>query len=443
MLRQYKNDEAGNMAIMFAMGLFMLVTAMGVAVDLNSMDTERSKLQSLTDAATLAAAISGKQDQQSLQQIAEKVVAENNISGMDLTTTLTITPTNYIHVEITTEYQTMMMSLLGTDTIPLKTIAEAPPRSGGKMNIALVLDVTGSMEGSKIAALKTSALKLVTSIEGDASSGNVMMSVIPFSQYVKLPLAFDGASWLHRQPDQWVEWQELDLDQSTGCVTTGFGENATTTCTNPVYKTIREFVEWYGCMGSRRAPHNSVAEYNNVKLEGFVKGGWCHSEILPLTANIQDVKDTINGLGTGNDTYIPAGLIWGWRSLLPSKPLVQANTADYRSRAKAIVLMTDGENTRAYEENDDDDFDGEYHWLRGNEAKTQANALTAELCTKIKADNIAIYTIAFSVSDPTTKSLLQNCASDSDKFFDAGNADELTNAFDNIGRQLALVRLSK
>ena len=61
----------------------------------------------------------------------------------------------------------------------------------------------------------------------------------------------------------------------------------------------------------------------------------------------------------------------------------------------------------------------------------------------MKAKKFEIYTIAFEVTDQGTRDLLRSCATDTDKFFDATDADELRLAFDSIGSllsELALVR---
>ena len=46
----------------------------------------------------------------------------------------------------------------------------------------------------------------------------------------------------------------------------------------------------------------------------------CGSEILDLTTNLTDVEAHIDSLSASGNTYIPAGLIWGWRMLDPDLP---------------------------------------------------------------------------------------------------------------------------
>jgi len=70
-------DKDGNMAIMFALGGSVLVLAMGVAIDMSSLTGRASKLQSATDAAVLAATVSGEKAPGQLKKIAQTAFEEN------------------------------------------------------------------------------------------------------------------------------------------------------------------------------------------------------------------------------------------------------------------------------------------------------------------------------------------------------------------------------
>ena len=96
-----------------------------------------------------------------------------------------------------------------------------------------------------------------------------------------------------------------------------------------------------------------------------------------------------------------------------------------------MVLMTDGFNTHSPNYPDHEGTD-----------VTAANQITAQTCANIKATGIVMYTIAFQVTDPTIKSILANCASGSDKYFDAGSIGSMQSAFATIGAKLNAVRLT-
>jgi len=439
MLKHYLRNTAGNVAMMFAVSIMFVLVGIGAAIDSSNIQDKKSTLQSLADAAVLAAAVSGSEDQEDLQEIAENIVAAHNLTGADYITVLTILPGNTIQVQVSYDYSTVIMGMFGSPQKNIMSMAQAPPKGAGKLNLALVLDVTDSMEGTKLATLKTAATDLVNGLNADGDE-SVMYSVVPFARYVKLPLSFAAEPWLNVEPPGMASWEVLDEGNSVNCTPMGSGETAYTECETYVYTTLYDYREWRGCVASRQSPWNERHHYNpGQKIEGFTIDDWCQSEMLPLTTDVSAVNSAISSLDTGANTYIPAGLIWGWRTLMPVDPLTEANTADYDERTSALLLMTDGENTNGFG-GTNATFDGIYHW--GSDTD-EANTLTASMCTDIKADGIIIYTVAFEVTDPTTLTLLQNCASDAEKFFDAGNTAALEAAFEDVGVDLSSIRLSK
>lgn len=120
--------------------------------------------------------------------------------------------------------------------------------------------------------------------------------------------------------------------------------------------------------------------------------------------------------------------MWGWRALSTGQPL--AHTAKSKTE-QVLVLMTDGENTRSK--------NGEQH--EGG-SKADADNKTREICEAVKDEDIIIYTIAYEVTDSSTQSLLQNCASGRTNYFNATNAQELSIAFEEIAESLSELRIS-
>jgi len=160
----------------------------------------------------------------------------------------------------------------------------------------------------------------------------------------------------------------------------------------------------------------------------------CGEEILPLTNDIEDVKSKINSMSASGNTYIPAGLIWGWRMLDPKAPFDDlSNGQDKRKRA--LILMTDGANTKSMTQPSHDGSDSD-----------AADTLTAELCADIKKEGIEVYTVAYKLASSSaakTKATIKACASSDANFFDATDTASLEQAFEEIGRSLFEVRISK
>ena len=70
------------------------------------------------------------------------------------------------------------------------------------------------------------------------------------------------------------------------------------------------------------------------------------------------------------------------------------------------------------------------------------NQLTENLCANIKMDGIRLFTVAFMVTDPGIKSILEQCASDGQSYFDAENNADLVAAFRDISSKLRRLKLS-
>ena len=150
-----------------------------------------------------------------------------------------------------------------------------------------------------------------------------------------------------------------------------------------------------------------------------------------LSKDMSKAKATVSGLTARSETYIPAGILWGWRTLDESVPLSSSGVGVQADREKVMIVMTDGENQRSK--------NGVFHNASNINA---ANNKTDKLCTEAKRDDVTIYTIAYDVNDTTTKNMLNRCASDGSKFFDAKNASELAKAFKDIGDALQELRIS-
>ena len=196
---------------------------------------------------------------------------------------------------------------------------------------------------------------------------------------------------------------------------------------------------WNGCAGSRVNPLNIKDEQYSTRIPG-IRNVSCPSKILPLSKSPSDIKNNIDAMSAYGDTYIPSGLVWGWRTLSNRGPFTES--ADDPATAggsvrKYLVLMTDGFNTRSprYPEGDHEGSD-----------PTAANQLTRAVCDNIKADSdskIEIYTIAFEVADEGVKDILRYCATPGGAFFDAVDYSKLLTAFSEIGNSVSVARIAK
>jgi len=448
LLNRYKSDTNGNLTIAFAVMAMVLLLGVGVAFDTNMAHKTKLRLQDAADAAVLAAAKSGETTQAQLQTVAQATVDANNLSGATLNTVLSLTANGRVQVNVTGQYDTQLMGIFGQPTIDLAALSEAPLTSAEPVNIALVLDTTGSMSGAKLTSLKGAATNLITTLESYNNS-SLKVAVVPFSQYVNVGMANRSAPWIDVPNDSSTTGTEVCRNRRDVIARTNprrrsetryrDGVPYTHTWTEydvtygPYYRscyTPTHNVTWRGCVGSRTNPWHERADFAGRRIPGLMNT-WCGREMLPLTSNMTTVKAKINSLNASGNTYIPSGVVWGWRALDTDMPLTEANGPYAASTQKVMVLMTDGENTKSKS--------GQTH--NGN-STSNANTVTRNLCNNAKAEGIEIYTIAYEVTDNTTKNMLRNCATNAGMYFDASNSAQLNNAFEQIASNLIKLRLT-
>lgn len=453
MLKKYLSNTGGNIGVMFAGTLGMLIIGVGAALDLGGLTSQNDNMQSLADAAVLAAVTSGETSLGQVKKFVEASLEGNNTNGYILDWDVKIDGET-VTVELKSMYDTKMMGFVGKDEMPVSVLSEAKFPEEVPINIALVLDRTGSMEGANMTGLKAAAAVLVDQFAEYDSDTRV--AVVPFADYVNVGLARRNESWINVPADDTIHIPAgaCYMHQPTTCTSyetrtetyDNDGVSRTRTrdvCTSRVddgpevevcpTASTRE-VEWRGCIGSRSGNYNETAAYRGKRIPG-VMNQTCGEEVLELTTDMTAVKAKINSLSASNSTYIPSGLINGWRMLDADRPF-QSLSNNEEKRKRALVLMTDGKNTRSMT----DPYNNGEHEDSDEDA---ANELTSELCGNIKAEGIDVWTVAYNFDDAESKEILRNCASSSTQFFDASNQTTLIAAFEQIGSSLFTVRLSR
>lgn len=458
MFKKYLRDTSGQFAIMFAGAATMLLLASASAIDIIGMQKQKSQLQSMTDVAVLAAAVSRSDNVGELKQIANAAASANNLLQTDYKLNVSL-DSKIIKVSGSADYDTQLMGVLGINKIPVEALSEAPIPEEIPVNIALVLDSTNSMAGDNMSALK-SASKSLLGIFDASAPGTIQAGVVPYNQWVNVGLSNRNRSWMDVADDSTTTSAEIcnmrkDIISQNCTSTTSPGtcrndsgeyscDKTSTTCTDQVYGAEYEYCyiptstqTWNGCVTSREDPFQFEPAYKGEKFVGVMNVS-CGTEILDLTSSLTDVEAHIDGLATTGYTYIPAGLIWGWRMLHASEPFGGLTNAETK-RKRALVLMTDGANTV-------------YNDINSNHAKTlqpeevkKANDYTSQLCTLIKEDGIDVYTVAYKLGtgDAATTQMVQECASSPAHSFVAENQEDLEDAFEQIASSLFEVRLSK
>ncbi len=455
---RYARDEQGNFALITGLCLTLIMSAVGVAVDFSGMSSQQSRLQDVTDSAALAAAASGETVPYKIQPIVEEIMAEYYGANDGLSYTAQIIDGN-ITVKAKKEYKTVLLGIIGYDTMPISAVSGAPAPEELPVNVALVVDTTTSMAGDNLESLQDAAEKLVDIVKKQKSAG-AKMSVVPFGNYVNVGMSNRNVSWMD-VPSDFTETRDCVMQRPiltrTNCTTTGRtgyrdgvaydydGDSGCDYTYGPEveYCPLPRDIEWKGCAGSRNDPLNLEAAAGKANAVPGAMTVTCGSEVLPMTNDFKAVQKTIDGLTTSGNTYLSTGLIWGWRTLTPETPFASSKT---EKTLRAMVFMTDGGNTMTQYDKDgkgDKAYHRSYSSTDGKSNEEAAERM-ASTCANIKADGILLFTVGYKLpAGPFGDAdLLASCASSPAHAFEADNSKDLEEAFEDIGKALKVVRLS-
>jgi Flp pilus assembly protein TadG len=502
-------DDGGETAVVFALSIAVLAPmALGV-FDVYTATEQRGKLQDALDAATLYAARSTAQTPADIDAIGDKALAANlsMMPGVVLKSSTFTLSGSTVLASGSVQMPTFAPVISGSGIVS----ASSEVKRAGKIEVALVLDNTGSMsQNNKLPNLKTAANslidKLVTASARSSDPTPLRISLVPFSSTVRVQATTPLTNYV--SPTQrgtaipaWIDpmavsrWNASNdifsaqtdrlalmkgLGQPwNGCVETRaepydiqesvpdttvpdsmfipfFAPDEKGPRNKPASGYGNSYVNDTGS-GSDIALLKAVGKYTGVTSVPANTGpnvGCAMQTIVPLTTDTASVKNAITGMTAVGETNIPMGLLWGWLSISPTGPL-SAKGAPYQTDdlRKVIVLMTDGQNTFQNRGNSYGSFydglgyafqkllSGLDNTSSDTDRTTAMDARLSALCTNIKKKNITVYTVRVDVTTGSS-SLLQNCASSPDKFFNVQSSG-MSVAFDSIADSIQNLRLSK
>ena len=475
-LKKFIKNIKGNVSIAFAISAVPMVAVMGAGLDYAKGQQVNAHFQNMVDSAALAAAASQSESISELEAIVGDYISRNMKAKGKLSTPVvkvTKLEDGKLKVTIKSTLETSLIRVIGIDSFEVKA-KSIVTREFGNVDVALVLDNTGSMSGSRLTALKSAARDLVNTMHDAKSEDSVMrVGIVPFSDYVNIGLSRRNASWADIPDDvnrrerryrwnyRWTRyncrwkyrsgywyWRDGRRFYRSGYRYRSCQWRRGARYRQAYWHYTRSI--WYGCVASRNHPYNTQDIRSDLKIPG-VMNRRCSRELTPLTADKDAIIREIGRMNASGSTYIPAGLMWGWRVVSNAQPINASDglsddhdddgsddfdTGGTAKVNKSIVLMTDGENTRSprYAQKD-----------HQGSSRSTSDRLTAEICRNIKAssDEITIYTVAFEVTDNATKNMLRSCATSPSHYFDATNSAKLAEAFEKIAKSLALLRISQ
>lgn len=441
-ISSFSRSDRGNIAVIFAITMVPMIGAIGAAVDYTRAVNARTAMQTALDSAALM--ISKDASTLTASQITTKAqgyfnALYNHPEATNVVVTATYTPAsngNPAQVVMTgsAKMATNFMKVAGYPNLDLG--ASSTTKWGStKMRVALALDNTGSMaDAGKITALKSAAKTLIDQLMATASSnGDVLISIVPFANVVNIGTGYKNQVWM-----DYSSWSTSGSIEEYYTCSTYYqaptwqnGYNGKMKC-GVLYNNISQ---WNGCVMDRTQPYDVQSDPPSILgiLGTYVpadQSSYCPTQIMPLSYNTTQLKQTIDAMSPSGGTNQPIGLFWAWMTLLQQTPFNAPAKTVGVTYSDVIVLMSDGLNTM-------DRWYGD-----GVNPSSQVDGRQALLCSNIKATGVLIYTIQVNTSGDPTSAILQSCASNN-QFYPTTTASGIASAFDAIGTSLTKLRVAQ
>lgn len=472
-LKHFYRDESGSLLILTLMIFIMLLILTGMGVDFTRQETARIRLQNTLDRAILAAAdLDQELDPESvvrdyfakagMDAYLDDIQVEGNSAGTYRIVTANASldlPTQFLRLEsrYLTDWQ-------GIDSLHTVAAGQAEERVS-QVEISLVLDISGSMRGTKISTLRGAAQDFVDTVLRDESEDLVSLSLIPYTAQVNA-----GPALLSQ-----INLTDVPRHNYSHCLEF----------------TSDDFLR-LGLHPSRlyrQGQHFTRYEYG--PYDAGINNPSCpkrpYERIIPFSQDADELKQAIGQLQARHNTAIHTGMKWATVLLDPSsQPMIAQLSAnpvggvnidpafanrpaplDDDETKKFIILMTDGQNVAAdrlqrhlYNSDAEYDYWNEYgvyghsrrvtgsannwwQYVETDYSASQANTRLQQVCDLANNDdnNLVVFTIGFEVNN-TSANVMRNCATTPAHFFRVEGV-EITKAFDTIASQINELRLTQ
>jgi Flp pilus assembly protein TadG len=428
---RFRSHDGGNIAVIFAIVSVPLLMAIGGAMDYARAFRARTLMQDALDAAALAVAREPSLrtlGDQKINQIAGGFFTANlgnsELKQVAMDARLDTSSGPLIAATASGQLPTYFGGLFGLSSIPI-TAKSTAVWGSARLRVSLVLDNTGSMaDNRKMTALKAASHNLLDELEKSANvNGDVYVSIVPFATGVNVD-SFGSSNLALR----WDLFDEVNGSCSRGNYSTK------TSCENARRKwTATSHRNWTGCVTDRDQDYdlaNTAPATNRTgTLFPTVQDASCPTGLIGLSYDWNALGKLIDRMSPEGATNQAIGLQWGWQSLTAAPFTIPAYDADYKYK-QVIILLTDGLNTQD-------------RWYgNGRDHSSQVDTRQKQLCENIKDAGIELYTVQVNTARDPKSSMLEQCATSTDRFFLLTSADQIITTFDNIGSALSGLRLA-
>lgn len=448
-LRLFRDQKAAVLPLFGLMVIMMIVIA-GAAVDISRSVNAREKLSYALDAAALAVATDLSTSVMTDAEVKDALTAsfQANLAGAEFLDEAIANMTfevdsdqGIVSVASSATLNNYFIDMggylkknLGPETFAFGTDSQVS-YSRFDVELALVVDVTGSMSSSDMQTLReasTAVVNILLPEETSESDAKVRISLVPYSQGVNLgdyAEKVKGGEFHGVSGDCVTERQNYD------------GNNVLLT----------------------DEPYNYYSGAGTPPLESFFGGGSnkCSSsaKMLPLTKDRDELLTAISALKDQGGTAGQTGIAWGWYTLSPNYSNVWPADSTPESYSeeetlKFAIVMTDGKNNRYYPYQQGckwhkisgkwreycDEF---YEKPEGETYNNVSSTRSRDLCAAMRDAGIEIFGVYFGTGSSSVGAKnMQSCAS-SGNYYQATSSSELINAFANIAKKIQQIYISK
>jgi Flp pilus assembly protein TadG len=407
----FQFNQDGSVAIVFALLATSLFGMVAFAIDMARAHNATARMAAALDAAALAGAKAldnGSSDAeirataqafftaQFPQGAAGGVNISNFQANIDRSKASVVAVAN-------AKMDTMFGGVVGIKKLTLDR-SSAVVYKTRNVELSMAMDITGSMQGTKIVELQAAANEVIDTLFNESQSEqSVRIALVPWSTSVN---AGSYAS-------------EVTGGASTdNCV-----------------------IERKGAEAATDAYPSGSAEISAVTTTPFSYYNCTANPIVPLMGRSKksDLKSSIANYIPLGGTAGHIGTAWGWYMLSPTWASIwpngsKPNPYNPRDTVKGVLIMTDGEFNTSWSNGPSTD-----QVAMADESYVQFQ----QLCTEMKAKDITVFTVGFGSLDARATTELTNCASGPAQTFQASNGTELKKAFKQVATQLKSMRISQ
>jgi Flp pilus assembly protein TadG len=429
-LIRFLHDRAGGAAPLLGICIIPLATAMGAAIDYSRAASVRTSMQMALDSTALM--LSKEAQNLDTAQLGSKATTYFNalfqrpeVSNVLVTQEFGSPQLGSFSLKITgtTTLPTIFWRVVGKDHVDISATGEVL-WGIKKLNLALALDNTGSMSANnKMTELKKAAHTLLTTLQNaEKTPGDIKVSIIPFATDVNIGTGNVGVTWLNWSGDETHgSWNE----NNGSCSKSISSPRHKSKCESAggVW-TIANHSTWNGCVMDRDQNNDVLATATSGSATNYYahQATACPTAMMPLSIDWTALNSKIDAMTPTGNTNVTIGLQLAWQALSPVAPF--SAPAPEPDLDKVIIMLTDGDNTQN----------------RWSSTQSVIDDRTDKVCTNAKADNIKIYTIRVIDGNQT---LLKNCASKPDMYYEVAQASQLNSVFTAIAQNLANLRIAK